>query len=91
MKRKNWMKKADNLVFVLIGCASAGWFFSLLFFASYRNICQEQEQQIQIPEYYDSPVELPESYFDSIYDEHILISRRQEDKELLTDKLLNNE
>ncbi len=87
MKRKNLMKKADNPVFVLIGCAAACWFFSLLFFASCANINPEPERQIQIQEYYDSPVELPKNEFDSIYDEYILISRRQENKELLTDKL----
>lgn len=87
MKRKNLMKKADNLVFILLGCASACWFFSLLFFASYANINREPEQQIEIQEYYDSPVELPESYFDSIPRNNILIARWQENKELLTDKL----
>lgn len=87
MKRKSLMNKADNLVFILIGCAAVCWFFSLLFFASYGSICQEQEQQIEIEEYYDSPVELPDSYSDSIPGSNILIARWQENKELLTDKL----
>lgn len=87
MKRKNLMKKADNLVFVMLGYASACWFFSLLFFASYTNINREPERQIEIQEYYDSPVELPESYFDSINDSYKLTIRWKENKNLLTDKL----
>lgn len=88
MKKKSLKKKADNLVFILLGCAGVCWFFSLLFFPSCRNINQESEQSIEIEEYYDSPAQLPQNFCDSIQGSNILIATgEQENKELLTDKL----
>lgn len=79
MRQKNLMKRLDNLVFKILGCASIAGLVCLMFCPSCRNRNERQPEQEQIlqEEFYEPLDNLPKSKSDSVSDSRYLIAEQE--------------